>query len=218
MELEPRPVADSEPEPPLVEAQYEEGCFAQARVLSSGALHRRVKFIRREPNWHPATVLATLDQTLSQIASKHGYPPVLLLAANRSLGAVSARLKARTVVNLPAAVARAQGESLAVLAARYNVEVADLVRHNTDEHSAGSDRADLCPDDAQLLHSTWLLLPPYRPPGPAPALPRLPRLSSEEPVPADAHKARCCMPTLAPHCPCACQGPVAADTAVVCQP
>ena len=217
MELEPRPVADSEPDPPLVEAQYEEGCFAQARLLSSGAQHKLVEFIRREPNWHPATVLATLDQTLSQIASKHGYPPVLLLAANRSLCAVSARLKARTVVKLPAAVARAQGESLVTLAARYNVEVAELVRHNTEEHSAGSDRADLCPDDAPLLHSTWLLLPQYRPPGPAPTLPRLPRLSAEEPVPVDARKARNYTRTLAHNTARASQCSVEADTAVVCQ-
>ena len=215
MELEPRPVADSEPDTRLVEAEYEAGCLAQATVLSSSAQHTLVKFKRREPNWHPSTVLASDGQTLSQIASKHGYPPVLLLAANRSLGTVSARLKARTLVKLPAAVRRTQGESLAALAARYNVEVAELERQNTG--SAGSDCADLCPGDhAQLLlHSTWLLLPPYRRPGPAPTLPRLPRLSAEEPVPVDARKARNYTRTLAHNTARASQCSVEADTAVV---
>ena len=217
MELEPHPVADSEPDPPLVEAEYEAGCLAQATVLSSSAQHTLVKFKRREPNWHPSTVLASDGQTLSQIASKHGYPPVLLLAANRSLGTVSARLKARTLVKLPAAVRRMQGETLAALAARYNVEVAELERQNTG--SAGSDCADLCPGDhAQLLlHSTWLLLPPYRRAGPTPTLPRLPRLSAEEPVPVDARKARNYTRTLAHNTARASQCSVEADTAVVCQ-
>ena len=214
MELEPRPVADSEADPPIVEAEYEAGCLAQATVLSSSAQHTLVKFKRREPNWHPSTVLASDGQTLSQIASKHGYPPVLLLAANPSLGTASARLRARTLVKLPAAVQCMQGESLAGLAARFNVELADLVRHNTG--SAVSDRADLCPGDhaQQLLHSTWLLLPPYRRPGPAPTLPRL---SAEEPVPVDARKARYYPPTLAHHTARASRCSVEADTAVVCQ-
>ena len=195
-----------------MEAEYEAGCLAQATVLSSSAQHTLVKFKRREPHWHPSTVLASDGQTLSQIASKHGYPPVLLLAANRSLGTVSARLKARTLVKLPAAVRRMQGETLAALAARYNVEVAELERQSTN--SAGSDRADLCPGDhAQLLlHSTWLLLPPYRRPGPAPMLPRL---SAEEPVPVDARKARNYTSTLAHNTARASQCSVEADTAVV---
>ena len=211
MEPEPRPVADSEPDPPLVEAEYEVGCFAQATVLSRNAQHTFVRFKRYEPNWHPAGVLALDGQTLSQIASTLGYPPVLLVAANRSLGTVNTRLTASSkltkgaLVKLPAAVLREQGESLVEVAKRYNVEADDLERHNTN--SAGSDGAD-------LLHSTWLLLPTYRRPGLAPILPRL---SAEAPVPGDARKARCCMPTLPPPCPRASQGPVEADTAVMCQ-
>ena len=204
--------APLEPHQLNVEAEYEAGCFAPAQVLRTGAHHKLVKFRQREPIWHPMTVNAKDGQSLTVLASLYGYEPSLLAAANRSIGSERAKLMARTVVKLPAAVS-VNGESLETIAARYNVEVADIQRHPPSAHQQGATGDCADPDPLGLYTElyTQILLPAYRPPGPAPTLPEL---SAEELGVKTGGKVRA-----RAHSPCPCA--VTANTSAVsrlCQP
>jgi len=180
------------PQPaPTVEADYDNGSYAEAAVVHETASHYVVRFLRREPEWC-RTMLALENDTLEKIATTNGYHVSLLSAANPQIKFMRGqlgRLQSRTLIRLPAVAVAQNDETPRGIATRHRVHAAEVVRGTKAAYQRVPELAPTniseLQQTARLEHGTQLLLPEYRPRGPAPARPHDP------PADGDAHaKAR----------------------------
>jgi len=171
----------------LVEAVFAEGCWVTATVLGLRARQVQVEFDMLEPE--PARALVAgphyfcdENDMPKDVARSFGLSPALVLALNAPHYpglTTSSRLRQRTLLALPHAIACSENETPRTVASAFSLDLEALLAYNKEFVPAIT-------ASSKLHESTLLLLPPgSKPPSPPKGAPGpMPYLAATVEVPA----------------------------------
>lgn len=164
---------------PTHEMKQADESLVKVRVLrNDGAKHVIVERCSADKLW-THSVRACNNDTLSKMvidrSDMAGYTQSLLLHANPHIQSANGKLKALTTVYLPPVhLVREADETWESIADMYHISVTALLELNRDVSDFPLRPSSALPSPGAAVEQSRVLLPDYRPPGPRPALPKLP--------------------------------------------